>query len=120
MNYLSKWGSRQREPNLLLARPKVVSVSSTPRTSFHAAQLCPVQDALEWLDKTQNVPIDELNDAGSAGQQIVDTPSSSSGGAFDADGDKAETTGAAASLKCMDCGKLFSSPERAEFHASRT
>jgi len=78
-----------------------------------------LQDALEWLDKTQNVPIDELNDTGSPGQQTVDTPSSS-GGALDADGDKAETTGAAASLKCTDCGKLFSSPERAEFHASRT
>ena len=43
-----------------------------------------------------------------------------SSGTKDADGDQVEEEGAAASLKCTDCGKLFSSPEKAQWHASRT
>ncbi|KAF8252896.1 hypothetical protein K440DRAFT_680754 [Wilcoxina mikolae CBS 423.85] len=78
-----------------------------------------LQDAIEWLDKNQDKPIEELDGSAST-EQALGAASASTSGSLDADGDRAETTGTAASLKCMDCGKLFSSPERAEFHATRT
>jgi len=77
-----------------------------------------VQDAIEWLDKNSSKSLDELTSSTPA-QALGSAPSSSSGD-LDADGDRAEASGTAASLKCSDCGKLFSSPERAQFHATRT
>ncbi|TGZ80433.1 hypothetical protein EX30DRAFT_60153 [Ascodesmis nigricans] len=73
-----------------------------------------LQDAIDWLEKTQDMPIDELLQTSSASQAVGDTDEK------DEDGDRKEISGTAASLKCTDCGKLFSSPERAQFHASRT
>ena len=77
-----------------------------------------VQDALTWLDKNADKSVEELTASGASEQPAEDAEASSSG--LDADGDQAETTGTAASLKCTDCGKLFSSPARAEYHATRT
>jgi hypothetical protein len=79
-----------------------------------------LHDALEWLDKNQDRPIEELRGSYSSGEQAIAGSSAHASGGLDTDGDKEETTGTAASLKCLDCGKLFSTPARAEFHATRT
>lgn len=74
-----------------------------------------VQDALTWLEKYQNYSTDNL--------EIADTQnagSSSDSRLQQEEDEQAEEPGAAASLKCSDCGKLFSTQNRAEFHASRT
>lgn len=76
-----------------------------------------MQDAIDWLDKNQDRSLQEINS-----QDFLErppTPKIAEKGQ-DEDGDKIEEVGTAASLKCTDCGKLFSSPERAEFHATRT
>lgn len=75
-----------------------------------------LQDAIEWLDQNQDKPLDELR----GGSSTSSSNEQATGGRLDADGDQAEATGTSASLKCTDCGKLFSTPERAQFHATRT
>lgn len=74
-----------------------------------------VQDALTWLEENQDTPIETLKFAGEQAKSL------SSAGGNDYDGDeKPEVPGTAASIKCSDCGKLFSSAERAQYHATRT
>ncbi|KAI5784555.1 ubiquitin-related domain-containing protein [Geopyxis carbonaria] len=72
-----------------------------------------LQDAIDWLDKNQERSLQEIESEGG-----LDKPLTEKG--QDEDGDKVEEAGTAASLKCTDCGKLFSSPERAQFHAARS
>ncbi|KAG0637658.1 ubiquitin-related domain-containing protein [Tuber brumale] len=80
-----------------------------------------LQDALTWLEKNEETPIEQLK--GST-DQLFDHGSSSvptGNGGDDYDGDeKPEIPGTAASIKCSECGKLFSDSVRAEYHATRT
>lgn len=46
-------------------------------------------------------------------------PAGSGGDEYDGD-EKPEIPGTAASIKCSECGKLFSDAVRAEYHATRT
>lgn len=69
-----------------------------------------LQDAIDWLEKNQETPLDELKAAQAA------TASSST-----ADEPPALQPGEVAnSLVCDDCGKKFRSTAQAEFHASKT
>ncbi|RPA90067.1 hypothetical protein L873DRAFT_1821772, partial [Choiromyces venosus 120613-1] len=80
-----------------------------------------LQDALTWLEKNEGTPIEQLK---GSGDQPLDSGSSSvptGSGGDDYDGDeKPEIPGTAASIKCSECGKLFSDAVRAEYHATRT
>lgn len=83
--------------------------------SFKLTDRNTVQDALTWLDENQDTPLETLK---AASEQVN---SSTPAGGNDYDGDeKPEIPGTAASIKCSDCGKLFSSAERAQYHATRT
>ncbi|KAL0638507.1 hypothetical protein Q9L58_002443 [Maublancomyces gigas] len=75
-----------------------------------------LQDALTWLEENQDTPIETLKTT-----EPTSLTSSTVGGANDYDGDeKPEIPGTAASIKCSDCGKLFSNADRAQYHATRT
>ncbi|KAH0613188.1 uncharacterized protein H6S33_009568 [Morchella sextelata] len=76
-----------------------------------------LQDALTWLDQNQDIPLETLR----AATEQAGSSSSAPEDGNDYDGDeKSEIPGTAASMKCSDCGKLFSSAERAQYHATRT
>jgi hypothetical protein len=68
---------------------------------------------LTWLESNESKTLEEL-------QQAESSKSATAGasGEVGEDGEQTELPGTAASLKCSDCGKLFSTPERAQFHAS--
>lgn len=67
-----------------------------------------LQGALEWLEKTQDTPFDEILAA-----------SKDSSADHDAETDAIEG-GVAKSLVCNECGKKFRNTAQAEFHASKT
>ena len=70
-----------------------------------------LQDAIDWLEKNQDTPLDELQAA----------QASSASASTSADEPPALQPGEEArSLVCDDCGKRFRSTAQAEFHASRT
>ncbi|KAL7268161.1 hypothetical protein RUND412_009230 [Rhizina undulata] len=77
-----------------------------------------LQDALTWLEETQDKPIEELEGPAQPSTAVAGGTEETGDDAYD--DDKPEIPGTAASLKCTDCGKLFSSPERAQYHATRT
>jgi len=80
-----------------------------------------LQDALTWLEKNEETSIEQLR--GPADQPLNSGSSSvaAGSGGDDYDGDeKPEIPGTAASIKCSECGKLFSDAVRAEYHATRT
>ena len=61
----------------------------------------PVQGALEWLEKNQDTPIDELQEESLNAAPVAE-------GAV------------ALSLVCNECGKKFRNAAQAESHASKT
>jgi hypothetical protein len=66
-----------------------------------------LQDAIDWLEKNQDTPIDELQ-AAQASASTSDEPPALQPGEE------------AHSLVCEDCGKKFRSQAQAEWHASKT
>ena len=81
-------------------------------------------DAITWLAENEAVSIEELEAAASGG---AGSSSKAQGeGEIDPFGEQGEGDGSSAvgleakSLKCKECGKLFNTPAKAEFHASRT
>ena len=64
-----------------------------------------VQGAMDWLEKTQDTPLDELQ---------ADEEEARINAAPLADG------AVAMSLVCNECGKKFRNQAAAEFHASKT
>jgi len=82
-------------------------------------------DAITWLGDNEDALIEELEAKegdGSSATLAATGPS----GEEDPFGEQGEGDGRSAvgpeakSLKCSDCGKLFNSKPKAEFHASRT
>lgn len=65
-----------------------------------------LQDAIDWLEKNQDTPIDELQAAQAS--SAADEPPALK------EGEEAR------SLVCDDCGKRFRSTAQAEFHASKS
>ncbi|CAJ2502813.1 Uu.00g102070.m01.CDS01 [Anthostomella pinea] len=61
-------------------------------------------DAMDWLEKTQDTPLDELIEEEASGVNVA----------------KAEEGQTAGSLVCNECGKKFRSTSEAEFHASKS
>ncbi|KAI0595909.1 DNA-binding protein [Biscogniauxia sp. FL1348] len=61
-------------------------------------------DALEWLEKTQDTPLEELLEEEESGPKIA----------------KADDGVVAMSLVCNECGKKFRSQGEAEFHANKS
>jgi len=68
-----------------------------------------LQDAIDWLEKNQDIPIDELQAA-----QTANAASTSDEPPALQPGEEAH------SLVCEDCGKKFRSTAQAEWHASKT
>lgn len=68
------------------------------------AKLFAVEGAMNWLEKTQDTPLDELIEEESSGA----TTAALDGGQV------------ASSIVCNDCGKKFRSQELAGFHAEKT
>ncbi|KAF1960112.1 hypothetical protein CC80DRAFT_438630 [Byssothecium circinans] len=66
-----------------------------------------LQDAIDWLEKNQETPIDELKAAQASAASSDEPPALQPGEE-------------AHSLVCDDCGKKFRSQAQAEFHASKT
>ena len=64
----------------------------------------PVQGALEWLEETQDKPLDEITKEAETAEQA---PAGDEGGV-------------ANSLQCKECGKKFRGQAQAEFHASKS
>ena len=64
-----------------------------------------VQGALEWLEQTQDKPLDELKEEESKGSTNIEAG---------AGGEVAQ------SLTCKECGKKFRDQSAAEFHASKS
>ncbi|KAF8421932.1 ubiquitin-related domain-containing protein [Tirmania nivea] len=84
-------------------------------------------DAITWLGDNEDIPIEELevkegDMSGEAATPAASEPPSEE----DPFGEQGEGDGRSAvgpeakSLKCSDCGKLFNTKPKAEFHASRT
>ncbi|KAI8633702.1 ubiquitin-related domain-containing protein [Xylariaceae sp. FL1651] len=61
-------------------------------------------DAMDWLERTQDTPMDELLEEEESGPSIA----------------KVEGGTVALSLVCNDCGKKFRSQGEAEFHANKS
>ncbi|KAI1778300.1 ubiquitin-related domain-containing protein [Hypoxylon cercidicola] len=61
-------------------------------------------DAMDWLEKTQDTPLDELLEEEESGTNIQ----------------KVDDGTVALSLVCNDCGKKFRSQGEAEFHANKS
>ncbi|KAI1639612.1 DNA-binding protein [Biscogniauxia mediterranea] len=61
-------------------------------------------DALEWLEKTQDTPLEELLEEEESGAKIA----------------RAEDGTIAMSLVCNECGKKFRTQGEAEFHANKS
>ena len=80
-----------------------------------------VQDALTWLEKNEETPMEQLkgSDDRPLNPGSSSVPVGSGGDEYDGD-EKPEIPGTAASIKCSECGKLFSDAVRAEYHATRT
>lgn len=77
-----------------------------------------LQDAITWLDEHSETPIDELEAKfGNSGKTDAtkDTVEDD-----EVEEDQAALEGNAQSLRCTDCGKLFSTPELAQYHATKT
>lgn len=72
-----------------------------------------VQGALNWLEETQDTPIDELKAAAAAPASAAQEE----GGPSITPGAEGE---AAKSLVCNECGKKFRNHDQASFHASKT
>jgi len=68
-----------------------------------------VQGALEWLEKHQDTPLEEVLAAESKQQEDED-----------GDGPALKEGEVPRSLVCNECGKKFRSQAQAEFHASKT
>ena len=66
-----------------------------------------LQDAIDWLEKNQDTPIDELQAAQTSASTSDEPPALQPGEE-------------AHSLVCEDCGKKFRSTAQAEWHASKT
>ncbi|OTB09101.1 hypothetical protein M426DRAFT_316393 [Hypoxylon sp. CI-4A] len=61
-------------------------------------------DAMDWLEKTQDTPLDELIEEEQSGANIA----------------KVDDGTVAMSLVCNECGKKFRTPTEAEFHANKS
>ncbi|KAI1454511.1 ubiquitin-related domain-containing protein [Annulohypoxylon moriforme] len=61
-------------------------------------------DAMDWLEKTQDTPIDELLEEENSGANVA----------------KVDDGAVAMSLVCNECGKKFRTPTEAEFHANKS
>ncbi|EQB58741.1 UBA/TS-N domain-containing protein [Colletotrichum gloeosporioides Cg-14] len=70
--------------------------------------------ALEWLEKNQDKPLDELTAAADAAKADEDDENE-----VQANIDALET-GVAKSLVCNECGKRFKSQDTASYHATKT
>ena len=74
-----------------------------------------VQGALEWLEKTQDTPLEELQNQAQAAKGD-DEDEEDSAAAIAA----LESGQTAKSLVCNECGKKFRSQDAAEFHATKS
>lgn len=75
--------------------------------------LSPVQGALEWLEKNQDKPLDEIQaEEANKGEQDDEEATEAKIAELE--------TGQARSMVCNECGKKLRSVEAAEFHASKT
>ncbi|KAI1446202.1 ubiquitin-related domain-containing protein [Annulohypoxylon stygium] len=61
-------------------------------------------DAMDWLEKHQDTPIEELLEEESSGANVA----------------KVDDGAVAMSLVCNECGKKFRTPNEAEFHATKS
>ena len=108
----------------------LVEMGFDPRRVTFALKLTKgFNDAITWLADNEDTPIEDLeakhvtNTSGSsgpgkgvAGPTVQDDPYGEQG-----EGDGSPAVGPEAkSLKCTECGKLFNTPAKAQFHASRT
>lgn len=86
-----------------------MAVSASFCDTWHrsATDAQPVEGALEWLEKNQDKPLDEIKAAAS------NEPEGEEGPALQP-GEEAR------SLVCNECGKKFRSHAQAEFHASKS
>lgn len=75
------------------------------RAELSVKQTGGLQGALEWLERNQNKPLDEIKAA------------AASSSSADASADASET---AASLVCNECRKRFRNQSQAEFHAEKS
>ncbi len=70
-----------------------------------------MQQALTWLEETQDKPLEELQ---AAAQTAAPADQDEEGGASIPSGTTAQ------SLVCNECGKKFRNHDQASFHASKT
>jgi len=78
-------------------------------------------DAITWLGDNEDVPIEELEAKEGGGSREAATSVEEDPYGEQGEGDGRSAVGPEAkSLKCSDCGKLFNTKPKAEFHASRT
>ena len=75
---------------------------------FHAT----VNQALEWLEKNQDTPLDELREAAKADDEDEEMSN------INVEAQEGEE--GAKSLVCNDCGKRFRNADLASYHASKT
>lgn len=71
-----------------------------------------VNQALEWLEKNQDTPLDELVADAKADEEDEEMSNINVEGQEGAEGAK--------SLVCNDCGKRFRNADLASYHASKT
>jgi hypothetical protein len=73
-----------------------------------------VQGALEWLEKNQDKPLEEIQAAEASKDDDDDDEAATQAKIAELE------TGQAKSMVCNECGKKFRSLNAAEFHASKT
>ncbi|RPA79321.1 hypothetical protein BJ508DRAFT_415960 [Ascobolus immersus RN42] len=100
------------EQESLIDRLKDIFPNSEDLVKQVASQGLDFEAAVNWIADRIEPAVEKLT--GSSGEQKKE----------DADEEEEESAEAIAnsaqSLRCVDCGKLFSTPERAEFHAIKT
>ncbi|KAF2642428.1 hypothetical protein P280DRAFT_264914 [Massarina eburnea CBS 473.64] len=77
------------------------------RSTLAAKATGSLQDAIDWLEKNQDTPVDDLKAAQASAATSDEPPALQPG-------EEAQ------SLVCNDCGKKFRSQAQAEWHASKT
>ncbi|KAF8469191.1 hypothetical protein BDZ91DRAFT_89001 [Kalaharituber pfeilii] len=77
-------------------------------------------DAITWLADNEDTPIEKLEEADAAASTSAGPSGEEDPFGEQGEGDGSSAPGEAKSLKCKECGKLFNTPAKAQFHASRT
>lgn len=114
LNLLLEMGFEKERAELAIkkAGARTLSSQKLPRSELTTVPRAAVNQALEWLEKNQDKPLDELQADAKADEEDEEMANINV--------DASEEGAGAKSLVCNDCGKQFRNADLASYHASKT